>query len=129
MIIAVIPNVFENWEWARTNPAFLKQTQEKRLVLETRALTEDVETGLANRVGERISKTRVIPTYPIFYDRIARENPDNPASRLLGYGRFNAELWALNLIGFDFKRFSKSGFGRNALCFRRCFSVCPAVSF
>ena len=43
-----------------------------------------------------------------YFNRIARENPDDPNSRLIGFGRFNAELWILSLVGIDFSDFSKA---------------------
>ncbi len=108
LVIAVLPNVFENMDWARSNPAFLKQTVERTLRIETRALPEDVEAGLATKVGETITKDRVVPKYAIFFDNIARQDAEDPNSPLLGYGRFNAELWVLSLIGFDFSQSSKA---------------------
>ena len=67
-----------------------------------------MEAGRARQVGERISKTRVVPPYPLFFDRIARENPADPGSRFTGIGRFNAELWVLSGLGIDFTGFNKA---------------------
>ncbi len=108
IIIAIIPNVFQSLDAARSHKPFLKQTIERRIEVTTKALTSDVEAGLAEYVGQRITKQRLIPAYPIFYDRIAREDPKDPNSRLVGYGRFNAELWILSLVGFDFSHFTKA---------------------
>lgn len=108
LIIAIIPNVFQTWRSARSYEPFLKQTVERQITISAKALKSDVEAGLAEAVGERITKQRVLPAYPVFYDRIARENPDDPNARMIGYGRFNAELWVLSLIGFDFTAFNKA---------------------
>lgn len=108
LIIVIIPNVFTTWDATRSYEPFLKQTQERQIVITTKALQTDVDAGLAQRVGERITKTRMVPPYPVFFDRIARENPADPNSRLLGIGRFNAEIWVLSWFGIDFSGFNKA---------------------
>lgn len=108
LIIVVIPNVFSSWDATRSYAPFLKQTQERQIVVETKALRADVEAGLAQHPGERITKTRMVPPYPLFFDRITREDPADPNSRLLGVGRFNAELWVLSWFGIDFSGFNKA---------------------
>ncbi len=108
LIIAVIPNVFTSWDLTRSHASLLKQTEERQIVVHTKALQTDVDAGLAREVGERIAKTRVIPPYPIFFDKMARENPEDPNSRLIGIGRFNAELWVLSWFGLDFSGFNKA---------------------
>ncbi|MDZ7269615.1 MAG: sodium:solute symporter family protein [candidate division KSB1 bacterium] len=108
LIMAIIPNVFTAWEVTRSHPPFLAHTQERQIVIHTKALQTDVDAGLAREVGERIAKTRVIPPYPIFFDKVARENPEDPNSRLIGIGRFNAELWVLSWFGLDFSGWNKA---------------------
>jgi len=108
MIIAVIPNIFQSWNTPRTHEGFLKQTVEKQIVVTTKALQDDVVSGAADKVGEKIQKNRMIPSYPIFYEDIARENPDDPNSKLMGFGRFHAEIWVLSLVGIDFTNFNKA---------------------
>ncbi len=108
IIIAIIPNVFQSWMATRSHEPFLTQTVERQITITTKALGSDVEKGLADHVGQKITKQRVVPAYPIFFDTIARENPDDPNSRLIGYGRFNAELWVISLLGFDFSNFNKA---------------------
>ncbi|MCI0698685.1 sodium:solute symporter family protein [candidate division KSB1 bacterium] len=108
MIMAIIPNVFQSWNAARSHAPFLQQTAEKRIEVTTKALKADVEAGLAERAGQKITKQRVIPSYPIFYEKIARENPEDPNSKLIGYGRFDAEIWMLSLVGMDFTSWSKA---------------------
>ncbi|MFQ5753381.1 MAG: sodium:solute symporter, partial [bacterium] len=108
LIIAIIPNVFQSWKKTRTAEVFLKQTRERQITVTTRALISDVEQGQAEQVGEKITKTRVLPPYPIFFEKIARRNPTDSSSQLMGYGRFNAELWILSFIGLDFSNFNKA---------------------
>jgi SSS family solute:Na+ symporter len=108
VIIAIIPNVFQSWMATRSYESFLKQTVERQITVTTKALSSDVEQGLADHLGQSLTKSRVLPSYPIFFDRIAREDSDNPNSRLIGYGRFNAELWVISLLGMDFSNFTKA---------------------
>jgi len=108
IIIVIIPNVFQSWTTTRAYEPFLQQTVEQKITVKTKALASDVEEGRAERVGQEISKQRVIPPYSLFFDRVARENPDDPNSRLIGYGRFNAEIWVISLLGFDFSHFTKA---------------------
>ena len=108
VIIVIIPNVFQSWMTTRAHEPFLKQTVERQIMVKTKALGSDVEQGLADRVGQKITKRRVLPSYPIFFDKIARENPEDSNSRMIGYGRFNSEVWVISLLGVDFSDFSKA---------------------
>jgi SSS family solute:Na+ symporter len=108
LLIVVIPNLFATWEATRGYEPFLRQTRERQMIVITKALRADVEAGLAARVGERIAKTRVVAPYPIFFDRLVRANPEDPGSRMLGHGRFHAELWVLSWFGVDFTGWNKA---------------------
>lgn len=108
LVVAIIPNTFERLDFTRSHPALLKQTQERRILVETRALQADVEAGLATRVGDPICKQRIIPSNPIFFDKVAREHPEDPESRMLGYGRFNAELWILSWFALPLASMTKA---------------------
>ncbi len=88
VLIALIPNVFQGLHWARANPAFLAQTKLTTHTYKAPALKEDVERGRA--------------------EKVARQNPEDPDSPLIGIGRFEAELWALSWFGIDFTQFKKS---------------------
>jgi SSS family solute:Na+ symporter len=107
-VYAVIPNVFQSLEWARTHPAFLLETKARTVVISTRAVREDVEAGLAEAVGQPIRKEHVNPPVGIFYEQVARTRPEDPESPRTGIGRFNAEIWLLSLAGADFSGFSKA---------------------
>ncbi len=108
LIYAVIPNVFQASTWARHNPAFLAETRPRVVSLEAEARTEDVEAGRAARVGQRISRTHRLEPVGIFFERVARQDPSNPGSPKVGFGRFEAEVWVLSLAGVDFSSFTKA---------------------
>ncbi len=107
-IYAVIPNVFQSWGWARTNPAFLRETKPQVLQITTRALEEDVAAGRAAAVGEAIEKPHRVEPVAIFFEKVARVHPEDPASPKIGIGRFEAEVWLMSWFGIDFSRFTKA---------------------
>jgi SSS family solute:Na+ symporter len=107
-IYALIPNVFQTWSWARSNPAFLIETRPRVVRIETKALEEDVAAGRARAVGERIEKAQTIEPTAVFYEKVVRVRPEDPASPRIGIGRFEAEVWVLSWLGIDFTRFSKA---------------------
>lgn len=51
----------------------------------------------------------------VFFDSVARQNPDDPASPLVGLNRFHLELYVLDRCGLDVAALSPSG--RNAARF------------
>jgi SSS family solute:Na+ symporter len=108
VIYALIPNLFQGWNWARTNPAFLQETQMRTMIIQTAALTEDVEEGRAQAVGQTIEKPYVIEPAGVFFESVARIDPEDPGSAKIGIGRFHAEIWVLSWLGIDFSRFQKS---------------------
>ncbi|MBM3311205.1 MAG: sodium:solute symporter family protein [Candidatus Aminicenantes bacterium] len=107
-LYAVIPNVFQSATWARTHPAFLAETRPKTVMIETKALQEDVAAGRAAEIGEKIRRPHVIEPAAIFFDKVARRDPADPASPKVGLGRFNAEVWVLSWLGLDFSGFTKA---------------------
>ncbi|MFC2156380.1 sodium:solute symporter [Acidobacteriota bacterium] len=108
MIYAVIPNLFQGMEWARNNPAFLKETQPQTVVITTGALAEDVEAGLAQNIGESIQKQHVIPSTGIYFENVTLRDSSDPDSQKVGMGRFHAELWVLSWFGIDFTHMKKA---------------------
>ncbi len=107
-IYALVPNVFQSLEWARTRPGFLRETRAQTAVLKTQAVREDVEAGRAARIGEFIRKEHTNPPAGIFFEKVARVDPKDPASAKVGIGRFHAELWVLSWLGIDYAGFSKA---------------------
>lgn len=105
-IYAVIPNLFQSMEWARTRPGFLRETRPQVLTITTKALREDVAAGRAAAVGELIRKQRVNPPAGIFFEKVALVDPKDPGSPRVGIGRFQAEIWVLSWFGVDFSGFS-----------------------
>ncbi|MCH6256860.1 sodium:solute symporter family protein [Puniceicoccaceae bacterium K14] len=108
LIFAIIPNVFVSLDWARNNPAFLVQTESFTHEYKTPASKEDVDRGRASAVGDTISKEVRIEPKGIFFEKVARANPEDPDSPMIGLGRFEAEIWVLSWLGIDFTQFNKA---------------------
>ncbi|MBE3125472.1 MAG: sodium:solute symporter family protein, partial [Acidobacteria bacterium] len=107
-IYALVPNVFQSLEWARTREGFLRETRPRVVMITTQALRDDVAAGRAAKVGEVIRKEHASPPEGIFYEKVARRDATNPASPRIGIGRFHAELWVVSWFGVDFSGFSKA---------------------
>jgi len=107
-IYALVPNVFQSLEWARTRPGFLRETRAQTVILTTKAVRDDVEAGRAAAIGEVIHKEHISPPAGIFFEKVARVHPEDPESRKIGLGRFHAEIWVLSWTGIDFSGFSKA---------------------
>jgi len=107
-IYAVIPNVFQSWDWARSNPAFLQETRPRVVRIVTEALLEDVDAGRARATGEKIEKSHTIEPAAVFYEKVVRVRPEDPDSPRIGIGRFESEIWVLSWLGIDFTRFTKA---------------------
>jgi SSS family solute:Na+ symporter len=107
-VYALVPNVFQSLEWARSREAFLRETRPRVVMITTQALREDVAAGRAAKVGEIIRKEHASPPEGIFYEKVARRDATDPASPRIGIGRFHAELWVVSWFGVDFSGFSKA---------------------
>ena len=107
-VYALIPNLFQSMEWARTRPAFLRETRPQVLTITTKALRDDVAAGRASAVGAPIVKQHVNPPAGIFFEKVALTDPKDPGSPRIGLGRFHAEIWLVGWLGIDFSGFSKA---------------------
>ena len=107
-IFAILPNLFQGLDWARTNDAFLVQTDSYTSSYKAPASNADVEAGRAVNVGDTIMKEVFVEPRGIFYNKVARVNPDDPNSPLIGIGRFEAEIWVMSWLGIDFTSWKKS---------------------
>jgi SSS family solute:Na+ symporter len=108
LIYAIIPNIFMHLEGVRNNEKFLLETNTKQVVFSTAALQSDVEAGRAAKAGEKIIKNHTVEPVGIFFESVARVNPDDPTSPKAGFGRFQAEIWIMSWFGIDFTSWSKA---------------------
>jgi SSS family solute:Na+ symporter len=107
-IYAVIPNLFPEISSINHNPALIVETQAQTTSIKTKALQSDVDAGRAQTVGQKIEKSVTIAPVGVFFDKVARENPDDPNSPKIGVDRFHAEIWVVSWFGFDLTHLSKA---------------------
>jgi SSS family solute:Na+ symporter len=91
----------------KNNPKFLSETNPKQVIVSTAALQSDVDAGRATKVGQANTKNHTIEPVGIFFESVARVNPDDPASPKTGLGRFQSEIWIMSWFGIDFTSWSK----------------------
>ncbi len=126
-IYALIPNVFQSLEWARTRPGFLQETR--------RPDGHHQHPGRAGgrrgraRRGDRGDHPQGLhePAEGIFFEKIVRTDPEDPASPKIGLGRFHAEVWVLSWFGVDFSGLLQGPVERGPLRLRRPVPVPPAL--
>jgi len=104
----LIPNVAPTFDSIRKNPKLTIQTQESIVTITTKALQEDVESGRAEYVGQKIKKKKVHPPASIFFDRVIRENPEDPFSPLVGEGVFRNQIFYLAKLGVPVQNLTKA---------------------
>jgi SSS family solute:Na+ symporter len=107
-IYAVIPNLFPAFDSIRHNQALIAETEPREMTITTLALQSDVEAGSAKKVGDKIEKSVKSAPVGIFFDKVARENPEDPNSPKVGVDRFHAEIWIVSWLGFDLTHLSKA---------------------
>jgi SSS family solute:Na+ symporter len=78
------------------------------VTITTGALEGDVAAGRAAAIGQSIRKPHVIEPAAIYFEKVARRDPSDPASPKIGIGRFNAEIWVLGWTGIDFAGWTKA---------------------
>jgi len=108
LIYIVIPNLFPVMDSVRKSDKFLLQTPAQEVTINTGALKEDVDAGRAQFVGQTIQKPHVIEPEGVYFEKIARENSDDPNSPNIGLGRFHAEIWVLSWFGLNVQNYSKA---------------------
>ncbi|HBB92538.1 MAG TPA: transporter [Bacteroidales bacterium] len=108
VIYAVIPNLFPAIDSIKHNQALIVETQPRETTIRTKALQSDVDAGRAAKVGDKIEKSVVVAPVGVFFDKVARENPDDPASPKIGVDRFHAEIWIVSWFGIDVTKLSKA---------------------
>lgn len=108
LIYAILPNLFLHIRAIDQNPSFLAETKPVKTMVISGALQSDVDSGIASEVGQSIKKEHTIPPVGIYFESVARINPDDPSSPKAGFGRFHAEIWVLGWTGIDFSGWTKS---------------------
>ena len=109
VVICVVPYTVPSIPSLRRLPALLVLTRPQDLPVTARATTDDVQAGLAAKVGERIAKTVRLEPAPVFFEAIVHADPHDATSPLEGRGYFSVENWLLSLGGVDVRGFTPAG--------------------
>lgn len=108
VLIVVIPNVVPKLSDLATDRALTIQTNERFVETQLKATQEDVSSGRATVTGELITRRERIAPAGIYFETVARENPEDTSSALTGRGLFRPQIWALARLGVDFTTWSKA---------------------
>jgi hypothetical protein len=108
ILLAVLPQWLPTFEAVKHSPWLSAQTKEQTVIRSRPASQEDVDRGLAEKVGQKIQKAALVPPASIYYDSVARIDPDDQASPLEGIGRLHTELILADWLGFDLPSMSPS---------------------
>ncbi len=93
------------------------------------ASEDDVKAGKAAKVGDSISKTRVIPPKSVFFDAIARIDPKDPTKGTEGVGRFQVENWISYHLGLPLDKWTGAGLLANRWAFTAIFPCLLLIAF
>ncbi|MGA2916831.1 MAG: sodium:solute symporter family protein [Sedimentisphaerales bacterium] len=108
LLFAVLPEILPRFDAVKQSKLFTQQTNQKTVIHNSPATKEDVEKGLAAQAGQIISKEIVIPPASIYFDSVARSNPNDANSPMVGIGRINMELAVGKIIGLDLQNMKPS---------------------
>ncbi len=107
LMIVVLPGVLPKVNAIATHPSLLVYTQERMIEVKAGATAQDVELGLADEVGDVISKEHRIPPTPVLFENI--EETNDATIRRYGSGKIYPNLLALHMTGIDLRHLSRSG--------------------
>jgi hypothetical protein len=64
--------------------------------------------GRAENIGQETAKEHIIPPTAIYFDKVARSNPEDVNSPMAGIGRINSELVVARCIGLNLQDMTPS---------------------
>jgi SSS family solute:Na+ symporter len=101
ILFAILPEVLPQFKAVRQSKWCTQQTSEQTVTRSTSATQQDVDKGLALAVGQKIKKEFIIPPTSIYFSSVARSNPEDANSPMVGIGRLNTEMVVAELVGLD----------------------------
>ncbi len=108
IMIIVLPNLLPQFDAISENEHLLKYTNERIIIVNDGATEQDVQSGLADEIGDVIRKEHTVLPVPVLFDDIIRDKTDQ-GMQLKGSGKISPNLLILHLFGVDLRGFSKSG--------------------
>ena len=101
ILFALLPHLLPLSDSVKQSEWLTSRTQQHSIRCTIPAHEDDVQSGLAQKIGQKIKKEVVVPPSPIFYDSIARLDPTDAASPDIGIGRLHTELIIAHFLGFN----------------------------
>lgn len=90
-------------------PLLTRQTQAFEIKINVPATDEDVKAGRAEKIGQAVPSTRVVPPAAMFFESVVRSDPMQPNSPLEGIGRFQVETFILHSLGLPLQNYGPAG--------------------
>lgn len=109
LTIILLPSVLPQFNGIALNKKLLIYTNERYVNVKAGATKSDIEFGLANKIGDVITKKHVIKSVPVLFEKIIEVDSPSEGKQLRGNGRISPNLFCLHLLGFQLTNFSKSG--------------------
>jgi SSS family solute:Na+ symporter len=108
ILFAILPEVLTKFDSVKQLKWLTQQTSEQTVIRNLPAKQEDVEKGIAIQAGQKIKKEFIIHPVSIYYDSVARSNPDDANSPMTGIGRLHTELIIAKTIGLNLQEMKPS---------------------
>ena len=109
LVIGVLPWVLPLSNSFAESKRLTIQTHKTEVISNVTATEKDVSEGIADTIGQSIMKKSIKEPVPVYFDSIARKNPFDPASPIIGSGRFHIEIYYANFLGFDVQSMTSAG--------------------
>lgn len=106
LTIIVLPGLLPQFDGISTNPRFLAVTKAQTISVRAGATAEDVNQGLADKIGEVIIKKHQTEPTPIFFEKIIEPKTES-GTRSRGSGKLAVNLFFLDLMGIHLSALSK----------------------
>jgi SSS family solute:Na+ symporter len=108
LLFGILPGVLPKFDAVNQSKWLTQQTKERIVTSNSPATKEDVDMGRAEKIGQEITKEHIIPPTAIYFDKVARSNPDDANSPMAGIGRINNELVVARMIGLNLQDMTPS---------------------
>jgi SSS family solute:Na+ symporter len=108
ILFAILPEILPFFPSVKQSKWLTQQTAEQTVTRRIPATQQDVDKGLASAVGQKIPKEFIIPPASLYFDSVARTNPEDPDSAMTGLGRLKTELLAAKLTGINLQNMKPS---------------------
>jgi len=101
LLFGILPGTLPMFKAVKQSKLLTQQTKERIVVRNSPATQDDVDMGRADEIGQKIQKELIVPPAAIYFDKVARSNPDDANSPMAGIGRINSELVIAKMIGLN----------------------------